>query len=241
MPLDRLIQFAYVSFANGVSFSQRVLEIVGGPSWIHSDQYDVAAKAEGNAGVGQMSGPMLQALLEDRFQLTIHREIKEAAVYALTIAKKGLKLGPMKEGGCVPRDMDHLAVDGRAGFIPGIYFCNEVKITSDKRGLRLEGRGMKMSELAQGLNFDSLLDRPVLDQTGFTGLFDFQLKFSPTAFRDSGGKGGGRGNPAPALLGESGGPSIFEALQEQLGLKLEPMKGPVEFLVIDHVAKPSEN
>jgi uncharacterized protein (TIGR03435 family) len=241
MPLDRLIQFAYVSFANGVSFSHQLLEITGGASWIRSDEYDVAAQADGNAGVAQMSGPMLQALLEDRFHLKVHRETKEAAVYALTVAKNGLKLEPLKEGGCVPRDIDHLAAGGRAGFIPGVYFCNEVKITSDKLGLMMEGHEMKMAELAQGLNFDSLLDRPVLDETGFTGIFDFQLKFAPTVFSDSGGKNGGRTNLNPTPPKEPSGPSIFEALQKQLGLKLVPVKGRVEFLVIDHVERPSEN
>jgi uncharacterized protein (TIGR03435 family) len=105
MALDRLIQLAYVSFANGVSYSRQELEIRGGPGWIHSDRYDVAATTEGRAGVAQVSGPMLQSLLEDRFQLKIHRETKEAAVYALTVSRKGLKLAPAKERGCVPRDL----------------------------------------------------------------------------------------------------------------------------------------
>src|SRR5580693_5921628 len=121
MALDWLIQLAYVSFANGISYSRQELEIKGGPGWIHSDQYDVAATTEGKAGVAQMSGPMLQLLLEDRFQLKIHRETKEAAVYALTTARKGLKLAPAKEGGCVLRDLDHLSGGGRAGFVPGEF------------------------------------------------------------------------------------------------------------------------
>ena len=240
MALDHLIQLAYVSFANGVSYSRHTLEIRGGPGWIHSDQYDVAATTEVKVGVGQMSGPMLQLMLEDRFQLKIHRETKEAAVYTLTAARKGLKLTPGTEGGCVPRDLDHLSGGGRAGLVPSDFFCNEVSINSAKSGLTLEGRGMKMAEFVEGLNFDSLLDRQVIDETGFSGSFDFQLNFWPMAFGDGGGKNGGRSGPRAAPP-ETAGPTIFDALEAQLGLKLAAAKGRVAFLVIDRVERPSEN
>jgi uncharacterized protein (TIGR03435 family) len=240
MALDRLIQLAYVSFANGVRYSRQELEIRGGPGWIHSDQFDVVATTEGKAGVAQMSGPMLQLLLEERFQLKIHRGTKEAAVYALTAARKGLRLAPAKEGGCVPRDLDHLSGGGRAGLAPGEFFCGEVSINSNKEGLTLEGRGMRMAEFVEGLNFDSLLDRPVIDETGFSGSFDFQLKFWPMAFGDGGGKNGGRSSPGAAPP-EPAGPTIFDALEAQLGLKLSAAKGAVAFLVIDRVERPSEN
>jgi uncharacterized protein (TIGR03435 family) len=240
MALDRVIQLAYVSFANGVRYSRQELEIRGGPGWIHSDQYDVVATTEGKAGVAQMSGPMLQLLLEERFQLKIHRGTKEAAVYALTAARKGLRLAPAKEGGCVPRDLDHLSGGGRAGLAPGEFFCDEVSINSNKEGLTLEGHGMRMAEFVEGLNFDSLLDRPVIDETGFSGSFDVQLKFWPMAFGDGGGKNGGRSSPRAASP-EPAGPTIFDALEAQLGLKLSAAKGVVAFLVIDSVERPSEN
>lgn len=239
MSLDRLVELAYVSFANGISFSRQVLDITGGPSWIHSDQYDVAAKAENNARVAQMSGPMLQTLLEDRFQLRIHRATKEAAVYALTVSKKGLKLEPSKEGGCVPRDFDHSAEGRGGGPIRGVYFCNEAAITAERGGVMIAGRGMKMPEFTQGLNFDSLLDRPVIDRTRYMGTFDVELKFSPMASNDGGGKGRANAGPAPPPVDTE--PSIFDALEAQLGLKLETTKGPVEYLVIDHVERPSAN
>jgi uncharacterized protein (TIGR03435 family) len=240
LSLERLIQFAYVSFANGVRFSRQVLEITGGPNWIRSNQYDLVAKAETNAGVAQMSGPMLQTLLEDRFQLRIHRATKEGEVYTLTIAKNGPKLEPAKEGGCTPRDLDRFPVLVAPGQ-PRPIFCDEVMELGDRRVEMLEGHGMKMTEFAQGLVFEGvLLDRPVIDKTGFTGVFDFYLRFAQVDSGDGGGKGGGRGNPNPGPV-ESSEPSIFEVLEKQLGLKLVAEKGLVEFLVIDHVEKPSEN
>lgn len=247
LSLERLIQFAYVSFANGVRFSRQVLEITGGPSWIRSDQYDLAAKADGspsggalgNPRVAQMSGPMLQTLLEDRFQLKIHRATRQGAVYTLTIAKNGPKLEPAKGGGCTPRDLDHMPPSFALGQ-PRPIFCDEVMIGGDRRGLMLEGHGMTMAEFAHGLVEGVLLDRPVIDKTGFTGVFDFHLRCAPADSGDGGGKGGGRANAgaAPPVDTE---PSIFEALEKQLGLKLVAEKGPVEFLVIDHVERPSEN
>jgi uncharacterized protein (TIGR03435 family) len=239
MTLGALIDLAYSRFANGVSLSHQVLEIMRAPGWIRSERYDVAAKAENNAGVAQMSGPMLQTLLEDRFQLRIHRATKEAAVYALSVSKKGLKLEPPKEGGCVPRDFDHLAEGRGGGPIRGVYFCNEAAVTAERGAVMIAGYGMKMTAFTEALNFDSLLDRPVIDRTGYMGTFDVELKFSPMVFNDGGGKGGGRVNAGSAPPIDTA-PSILDAL-EALGLKLEPTKGPVEFLVIDRVERPSEN
>jgi uncharacterized protein (TIGR03435 family) len=242
--LEELIQVSYVTLAKkGVRVSAQELEITGGPGWIHSDRYDLAAKAEGNPGVAQMNGPMLQTLLEDRFQLRIHRATKEGAVYALTVAKNGLKLQPAKEGGCVVRDLD--GPPPPAAGEPRPNFCGQMMIGGMGQYLTLEGHGMNMAEFTDGLNFDGVLDRPVIDKTAFTGLFDFYLKCERgfMGFKGGGKKGGGR-NPGvdPASPVEITGPSILaDALQQQLGLKLMPEKGPVEFLVIDHVERPSAN
>ena len=103
----------------------------------------------------------------------------------------------------------------------------------------IAGYGMKMTAFTEALNFDSLLDRPVIDRTGYMGTFDVELKFSPMVFNDGGGKGGGRVNAGSAPPIDTA-PSILDAL-EALGLKLEPTKGLVEFLVIDRVERPSEN
>lgn len=107
------------------------------------------------------------------------------------------------------------------------------------RRMAFEGRSMKMAEFVAALNFDSVLDRPVVDRTNFTAFFDVELRFSPPRPVDGGGKqGGGRSDAPPP---DPSGPSIFTAVEQQLGLKLVPMRGPVEYLIIDHVERPSEN
>jgi uncharacterized protein (TIGR03435 family) len=99
-----LIRSAYVFYVDGhfhLGYVDRV-PIEGGPGWINSERYDINAKAEGTPGEGMMQGPMLQALLERRFKLKVHRETKEGAAYAITVAKSGAKLQPFKEGSCTP-------------------------------------------------------------------------------------------------------------------------------------------
>jgi uncharacterized protein (TIGR03435 family) len=244
MTLKDLIQVSYVTLAKkGVLISRQELEITGGPNWVGSDHYDLEAKAEGNPGAAQMNGPMMRELLGDRFQLKIHRETKQGAIYALTVAKSGLKLQPAKEGGCVVRDLDHPLPPPAPGQ-PRPNFCGEIAIGM-RPDLTLEGHGMTMATFTDGLDFDGLLDRPVIDKTGFTGIFDFYLKcelgfVGGGRKNGAGGRRGGGDDPAPPI--ENTGPSILAAaLQEQLGLKVTPEKGPVEFLVIDHVERPSAN
>lgn len=113
-------------------------------------------------------------------------------------------------------------------------------ISAVRGGEMLAGHAMRMAAFAEGLNFDSLLDRPVIDRTGYMGTFDVELKFSPMASNDGGGKGGGKGNAGGAGPPVDSAPSIFDALGV-LGLKLEPTKGPVDSLVIDRIERPSEN
>ncbi len=240
--LQDLIETAYGMFADGGSFNPGMpkLSISGGPGWVQSGHYDVAAKAEGAARVEQMMGPMMRALLEDRFKLKVHRESKETPVYALTVAKNGFKLQPVKEG-CVPIDLNHLPQPPEPGK-PMPNFCGNVSMRMNGQSVTMDAHGMSLQDFSARLS--TMLDRKVIDKSGVAGVFDFHLEFAPdeatAMFR--GGRGGGGdagGNPAPAV--EIAGPSIFDALQEQLGLKLLPDKGPVESLVIDHVEKPSGN
>jgi uncharacterized protein (TIGR03435 family) len=233
--LQNLIQSAYVFFANGVSLNQEMVQISGGPGWVESDRYDVAAKAEGAAQVEQMMGPMMRALLEDRFKLKIHRETKETPIYALTVAKSGLKLHPVKEGGCIPIDLNHLPQPPEPGQ-PRPNYCGNISMRMSPQGITMDARGLSMKEFAQRLS--SILDRKVVDKSGIAGQFDFHLEFAP----DETTRGfGGRGGAGEAASATPEGPSVFSALQEQFGLKLMPDKGPVDSLVIDHVEKPSEN
>jgi uncharacterized protein (TIGR03435 family) len=224
--LQLLIQNAY-----GVQSFQ----VSGGPDWMNSSGYDVEARAEGNPSRSQV-WLMLQSLLEDRFKLKVHRETKVLPVFALTAAKSGLKLPPPKEGDCV--DASAPAVPPVSGQRP-LPPCGEAQVGFEPAtGLFVAGGQVAMAELIRVLS--GLLQRPIVDETGFLQKFDIDLRFAyeegvtavPNPWRQS--DSGQGGDPAA-------NPSIMTALQQQLGLKLVSTKGPVEVLVIDHVEKPSEN
>jgi len=217
--LDLLIELAY-----GVRESQ----ILGLPRWAHTDGYDVNAKAEGNAKFGQMR-PMLQSLLADRFRLTLHRESRESHVYELSAARGGLKIAPAPLGSCVTKDPN-------GPELPlGTKICGGVRIgmRSPTQGF-MEGFGVEMRELIEVL--EDRVDDTIVNKTGFADKFNLRLDYTVgvvpgvTSSADSGAS-------APS----SNWSAINSALQEQLGLRLQPAKGPVEVLVVDHVERPSEN
>jgi bla regulator protein BlaR1 len=225
-----LIQRAYVRFANGQAHGLGIVPIKGGPAWIHSDLYVINAKAEGTPSQEMMQGPMLQALLEDRFKLKIHRETREIPVYALTVAKSGSKLKPFKEGSCTSMPLTFPP----AALAPGQRYCKAMV------GLikpAVEAEGSTLAEFSKLLEL--ILDRPVMDTTGIMGRFDIHLEFAPDESTPR--LLPARGDAAGATLSDPAGAPIFTAIQEQLGLKLVPAKGPGEFLVIDRVERPSEN
>jgi bla regulator protein BlaR1 len=227
--LQALIRLAY-----GVEDNQ----ISGAPKWVDSDKYEVEAKMDGATAAeldklgDDQSEParlrMLQALLEDRFKLMLHRETKELPVYSLVVAKNGPKL-QAKPG--EPDGDGRTGPDGRPAV--GGHFMRM------GRG-QLNGHSIGMKEIVRSLS--QQLGRTVVDRTGLTGNYDFSLQWTPdegqpSAFKEPVG-GQGPGNAPPP---DSSGLSIFTAIQEQLGLKLESQKGPVEILVIDHAEKPSAN
>ena len=199
MTVKNLIQNAY---------DLHDFQISGGPDWINSAKYDIAAKSEDSSdrAFGRQLELRLQSLLEDRFQFKFHTSTKELPVYALVVSKNGPKMQKAKE-------------EGNMMMRPG----------------QLTARGLSMFYLAA--NLSNQVGRVVLDKTGLSGNYDVTLNWAPDRSQ-MGSFGGPDGMPA---LPDSNGPSIFTAVQEQLGLKLEPQKGPVGILVIDHVEKPSEN
>jgi uncharacterized protein (TIGR03435 family) len=222
--LKILIQLAY---------NVQNYEISGGAGWMDSDGYDVTAKAADSiTGMEQMR-PLLQSLLEDRFQLKVHRETKEVPVYALMAGKNGPKLPEAKEDGCVALGPNGPPPPGRGpGQLPptpcGGFFMGPNTLVGGK---------IAMKQLVDGLS--NILGRPVIDKTGFTGTFDVHLEFSPEGTAFGGGLPGIPGGLPPGF--DTTGPSIFTAVQDQLGLKLESQKGPGQVLVIDHAEKASEN
>jgi bla regulator protein blaR1 len=200
---------ALITFAYDIGDEQ----LSGGPRWIEDDHFDIIAKLdmpvpEGPEGDARIK-LMLRSLLADRFQLMVHRETRERPVYALIIARKGAKL---KESAAATKG-------------PNVTVG---------RGL-LRATKVKMDTLARALS--NQLERTVIDRTGLTADYDFELKFSHDIRPTKAFPGPEKSDAPPA----ADAPDIFTALQEQLGLKLESQNGPVEMIVIDRVEKPSSN
>jgi uncharacterized protein (TIGR03435 family) len=201
-------------------------QISGGPSWLDSLHFDVTAKPETRPAPLELP-LMLQALLEERFQLALHRETKELPVYALVLARKDGKLGPgmkeAKEGACPPPDPNRpLPRPGERQELP----CGGMRMSPQS----YSGVSVPVANLAQPLS--RLLGRTVIDKTGLTAKFDIDVEWTPDETLAL---------PTGAAASSGAGPSIFTAFQEQLGLKLENQKGPVEILIIDRAEKPTEN
>ncbi len=213
----------------------------GGPSWIRSDQYSIEAESndpraneptKGNMPAARiMRGPMLQTLLEERFHLKTHREIEEVPMYALTVAKSGLKLKPMPEGGCDP--------NGQPEWLPGGKpLCRWVGWGVNGPNRTLLGGGVPLSRLAELLG-DLIMDRHVLDRTGLATIFNFRVEYAPDETTPL--KMIGPREPVDTTSDIPLGVSIFTALEQELGLRLESVKGPHGYIVVDHIERPSEN
>jgi uncharacterized protein (TIGR03435 family) len=218
-----IIESAYVRWASGPNPRPNRM-IIGGPSWADSDLYDIEARADGDAPPDQMYGPMMQRLLENRFQLKIHSETREVPVYALKVAKRGLKVKPSAQGSCEILDVNTVRLQIAAGDSRR-PICGPHSRSADGNVI-LDALGTSMAEFSEGA-LSNRLDRPVVDRTGVAGRFDFHLEFSPDQLA------------SPA--GDSVAPSIFSAVQDQLGLRLEPARGTVPVLVIDRLERPSSN
>jgi bla regulator protein blaR1 len=216
-PLGEVIRLAY---------QVQEFQMSGGPPWINSERYDIEAKVDSSAAeeLKQLDQDqrrfMLRPLLEDRFQLKVHQETKELPIYALVVGKNGPKLHEAKPDDTYPDGIKGPDGVGHAGLMrmgPG----------------GITAQGLSMATIARLLS--QQLGRTIVDKTGLTGNYDVNLKWTP----DNGPASmmGPDGKPTP----ETSGPSVFTAIQEQLGLKLESQKGPVEVLVIDRVERLSEN
>jgi uncharacterized protein (TIGR03435 family) len=214
-----------------VAYRIKEFQVSGAPAWLTSDRYDIEAKSEGDPTF-EASLPMLQTLLEDRLQLKIHRETKELPVYALVVSKPG-KLREA-EGECGPRP-NAPPPPPEPGKLPappcgGIFFFPG----------HLTGQKVAITQLLDSLS--RVTGRVVLDKTNLTGKYDINLDYTPEQGQFQAPPGGAPPPGLPPLPPtDPNGPSLFTALQEQLGLKLESQKGLVEMLVIDHVERPSEN
>ena len=194
------------------AYDAEAFRISGAPSWFSSDRFDVEAKAEGAPSIPQFR-LMLQRLLASHFQLKLHRETKQGLVYELVAARRGPKLKPAK---CVGTPSPGNPCGG---------------FTGSPRG-SLTGRADTLPDFAKHLS--AILGRPVLDKTGLDDAYDFDLTWTPDEIARQ-----GPGDP-DAPSGDPAGPSFFTAVQEQLGLRLESAKGPVDVLVIDSATRPAQ-
>jgi uncharacterized protein (TIGR03435 family) len=211
------------------------VRLMGGPDWLDSQGFDIDAKAEAGAiapgaldrGRLHRLHLMLQALLRDRFKMTVHRETKQGPIYELVVAKGGFKLHALKSVDC---ELLNPTVEN-----PG---CGD--FTRSSRNGSLTGPKVEIRDMAWML--PRLMDRPVTDKTGIAGYFNIDLRWtirtgSELAVTDGREAGPDRREVGPAAQGLT----IFAALEQQLGLKLEAKRGPIEILVIDHVERPSGN
>jgi uncharacterized protein (TIGR03435 family) len=233
-----MVREAYLYFANGVIHPPLNLPpIEGAPAWADAEHYHLEAEIDSSEAPMPNSymkqGPMLQTLLEQRFQLKLHRETREVPAYALTIAKGGVKMLPTVDGSCFDLSK-HLPLPppGERPFI-----CGFTRNGPRTPGMaHWEGRGFTVSKLIDYLATG--LHRPIVDRTGLTGTFDFKLEFAVEDSPQTDDPGAQDFTKTPA---DPAGASIFTAVQQQLGLTLETTRGPQPFLVIDHIERPTEN
>jgi uncharacterized protein (TIGR03435 family) len=223
---------------------------VSGPDWIDSLGYDVVAKVPAGAAADQVP-PMLQSLLAERFKLALHRESKSINVYALIVGKDGPKLketDPAQLGVPPGRGVGGF---GDAPPPPPPPGGPGVRMLVRPGGARQLSGHMTMEQLTNTMSF--FMDRPVVDLTGLKGTYDVDLAFMPDERDQMQSRMGGPGMtmaPPPGAgdqgtanaVSDAAAGSIFSAVQEKLGLKLDPRKSPAEILVIDHAEKvPTEN
>jgi len=200
-------------------------QIVGGPDWMNTERWDIVAKAEGNPQGPQMLA-MLQNLLADSFKLVTHRETREMPIYALVLARADRSFGPNLHASSTDCQKDLTAAIARGGGPPqtGKVLCGIRSVNG-----HMEMNAVPMANFAR--NLAPTAGRSIVDKTGLTGEFDAELTWTPDPSLSAPQDG-----PPPA----NDGPSLFTAIQEQLGLKLEAQRGPVDVLVIDAVERPKD-
>jgi uncharacterized protein (TIGR03435 family) len=225
-PARSLIVWSYIEYADGASHSELTpaskftaelaaitSPIESEPDWVKTQDFTISAEVPGGASEAMMLGPMMQSLLEDRFNLKIHSETRELTVYNLVVAKGGPKLPQTDTSSCRAMGPNRERIG-----------------PSNAPDCVMQLNGQSMAELAELLSGPFRAGRPVIDKTRITGTFKIQLLYA----RDA--------SQFPNLPPENADtPTILEAVKGQLGLELVPARGPDKILVIDHIEEPSPN
>jgi len=232
-----------------IAFEVQDFQISGGPSELMTSKFDITAKAEdGATPTTKETLGLLRTLLADRFNLKTHTEPRESPIYALVLARSDGKLGPdlkPSASDCVGKEaetqkrIESLTQGGAAAAAsllsgPPIP-CTVLPTLAGPGSFGMRGNGQSLVVLVQLLT--QATGRTVVDKTGLTGLYDFELKFDPEVMLRMAAQAGV--NVPMANLPPSDSPALLTAIQEQLGLKLESQRGPVDMLVIDHVEAPA--
>jgi uncharacterized protein (TIGR03435 family) len=228
------------------AYQVQEFQIVGGPEWINHDRFDIVANASReDADARNVPGEpprqvlMLRSLLGDRFKLQVHKETRDMPVYAIVLARKDGSLGAKLRRSSV--DCDAVNAARLRGDAPPPPSDDLMPCSTSVGPGRLTARSRTMPQIATSLSMltstGSSLNRLIVDRSGLQGSFDADLTFTPDNLPNF-----GPGGPPPGMPAiDPNGPSIFTAIQEQLGLKLDPQRGPVEVLVIDRVDPPAED
>jgi len=233
-PLRMLIQEAYDLFAAGrvdpLNPATPVIPIEGLPAWVNRARYSIDAKTESPQTAAMMRGPLMQALLEDRFHMRLRRENREGPIYLMTVAKGGLKLSPAKEGSCAPFDFSE-AINMKPS---DQTWCAVPKVVRRGATTVVDVHGVTLAAFAKLLHPEG---RPVFDRTGIAGVFEIHLEWDDQP-DPAGSAGGGVGDLASDPAPHS---SAIAATRQQLGLELKPDRGMHQVLVVDRIEKPSGN
>jgi len=205
------------------------MPIEGFPDQMSSSRYSIEAKTESPQSISMMRGPMMQRVLEDRFHLKLHREVREVPVYLMTVARGGLKLEVTKEGSCL--DPDPLEFPKPEVLAGGKPQCGVITApTRDGSHFVLDERGLTLASFSKLFKIGGLL---VIDRTGLTGTYDIHLEWESSPSLPA--------SPEAEGASESPDTSITSSMRKQLGLQLSPGKGPRDVLVIDRLERPTEN
>jgi uncharacterized protein (TIGR03435 family) len=232
---------AYIVFAYKINPNQEESLLSQLPEWATTDRFDIQGQAQGNPTKDQMR-LMMQSLLADRFHLIIRYETRQVSILALTVDQPG-KLGPLlrkhpDDSPCATSPVPPSPPPTAPPQLLDTRFpatCGGIlRMPASTAGrFRSGARNVTMELIANSMADGEGIDRPVLDKTGLEGMFDYSIEFTPRLDASS--------PPGANTQRDLTGPKFQEALREQLGLKLEPQMGPMDFLVISYVAKPSAN